>query len=149
MRLLSIYKCLCDETRLRILNLLSVSPLCVCHIQEVLGKPQVKVSQHLSYLKQRGMVTAHRHQQWMIYSFPEKPSLELEANLKCLQDCVQTEPVFRADRVKLKEITDQEKVRTLVDGNCCSNPGVTKDSAKVTKRNGKGASKVVETKRKR
>jgi ArsR family transcriptional regulator, arsenate/arsenite/antimonite-responsive transcriptional repressor len=138
MRLISIYKCLCDETRLRILNLLSVKPLCVCHIQEVLGKPQVKVSQHLSYLRQRGMVTARRHQQWMIYSFPEKPSAELEANLKCLQDCIQTEPIFLKDRAKLKKVLGAESVRPLVDDRCCSKTGVAKGPTHTNRRCARG-----------
>ena len=36
MKLIEVYKCLCDETRLRILHLLSHQPLCVCHFQEIL-----------------------------------------------------------------------------------------------------------------
>ncbi len=51
MDLIQIYQCLCDPTRLRILHLLTQTPLCVCHFQEILGEPQVKVSKHLSYLR--------------------------------------------------------------------------------------------------
>ena len=97
MKLVAIYRCLCDETRLRILHLLSVRPLCVCHLQEILGEPQVKISKHLAYLKVQGMAESRRHQNWMIYSLPRKRSSELETNLKCLQDCVSTEPVFKKD----------------------------------------------------
>ena len=120
MNLISIYKCLCDETRLRILNLLSTSPLCVCHLQSILGKSQVVVSQHLAYLRERGMVTGHRHHQWMIYSIPRSPSLELEANLKCLQDCAQTEPVFRNDQAKLRKLIGTKTVQTLLEEGCCT-----------------------------
>ena len=126
MKLISIYQCLCDETRLRILNLLSASPLCVCHIQQVLGKSQVVSSQHLAYLRERGMVTAQRHGHWMIYSLPASPSPDLEANLKCLQDCVQTEPVFKKDRVKLKKLTGTKSVRALLDEGCCTKPAAKK-----------------------
>lgn len=97
MKLVAIYRCLCDETRLRILNLLAVRPLCVCHLQEILGEPQVKISKHLAYLKAQGMAEGRRHQNWMIYSLPRKRTAELEANLKCLQDCVSTEPAFKND----------------------------------------------------
>lgn len=122
MRLISIYKCLCDETRLRILNLLAASPLCVCHLQSILKKPQVKISQHLAYLKEREMVMGQRHQQWMIYSLPPSPCHELDANLRCLQDCVQTNPIFKADRAKLKELMGCKSVQTLLDEGCCSKP---------------------------
>jgi ArsR family transcriptional regulator, arsenate/arsenite/antimonite-responsive transcriptional repressor len=102
-RLIEIYRCLCDETRLRILHLLTQKPLCVCHFQSILDLPQVAVSKHLAYLKQRGMVEATRHEQWMIYRLPKKASAELELQLRCLQDCVQSQPVFRKDLRQLKK----------------------------------------------
>ncbi|SRR5579884_1321705 len=101
MDLVQIYQCFCDGTRLRILHLLTKSPLCVCHIQEILGEPQVKISKHLAYLRSRGMVTTERKGNWIIYSLPKTQAEELERNLKCLQDCVQTEPVFKRDLEKL------------------------------------------------
>ena len=58
MKLVQIYQCLCDETRLRILNLLSQRSLCVCHIQEILDRSQAQVSQHLSRMKKDGLVEA-------------------------------------------------------------------------------------------
>ena len=131
MKLIAIYKCLCDETRLRILSLLSDSPLCVCHIQQVLGKSQVIVSQHLAYLRERDMVAGQRYQNWMIYSLPPSPSPELDANLKCLQDCVQTEPLFKKDRAKLKKLMGSKNVRSLLDEGCCANPS--RDEARYGK----------------
>jgi ArsR family transcriptional regulator len=107
MDLIQIYQCFCDQTRLRILNLLNKSPLCVCHFQEILNEPQVKISKHLSYLKTNGLVEARRHQNWMIYSLSRKRDAELESNLKCLQDCVQTHPIFRRDLKQLKAIDAQ------------------------------------------
>ena len=97
MDLVQLYQCFCDRTRLRILHLLSKTPLCVCHFQEILDEPQVKISKHLGYLRQRGMVEAKRDGNWMIYSLPKAPAPELEANLKCLQDCVQTDKGFARD----------------------------------------------------
>src|ERR1700733_230693 len=67
MKLLQIYRCFCDETRLRILHLLAQGPLCVCHFQDILRLPQVAVSKHLAYLRAGGLVTAQRHEKWMIY----------------------------------------------------------------------------------
>jgi ArsR family transcriptional regulator len=106
MDLVQIYQCFCDRTRLRILHLLTRSPLCVCHFQDILGEPQVKISKHLGYLRSRGMVTATRDQNWMIYSLPKKRSRELQTNLKCLQDCVQSDPVFSRDSRKLARLRE-------------------------------------------
>ena len=114
MDLVQIYQCFCDRTRLRILHLLAQAPLCVCHFQELLGEPQVKISKHLSYLRQREMVTVERQGNWMIYSLPAKRDAELEANLKCLQDCVQTDKVFKNDLKALVRLRKcGEPVETL------------------------------------
>jgi len=104
MDLIQIYQCFCDRTRLRILHLLTRSPLCVCHFQDILGEPQVKISKHLAYLRNRGMVSTRREQNWVIYSLPERRAAELERNLKCLQDCVQTDAVFKRDMEKLSRL---------------------------------------------
>lgn len=103
MNLVTIYECLCDRTRLRILNLLNAGELCVCHFQTILNEPQVKISKHLGYLRKRGLVEAKREGNWMIYRLPRKPSSELEKNLKCLQDCVQEDKVFKQDLARLKK----------------------------------------------
>ena len=40
----------------------------------------------------------------MIYSLPKKRSRELETNLKCLQDCVQSDSMFARDLRKLAQL---------------------------------------------
>jgi ArsR family transcriptional regulator, arsenate/arsenite/antimonite-responsive transcriptional repressor len=104
MDLIRIYQCLCDPTRLRILHLLTQTSLCVCHFQEILEEPQVKISKHLAYLRDRGMVVAERDQNWMIYSLPKKRDAELRANLQCLQDCAQSGPIFKRDLRMLAKV---------------------------------------------
>jgi len=106
MDLVAIYQCLCDRTRLRILHLLLSGPLCVCHFQNVLKEPQVKVSKHLRYLRESGLVEAERCANMMIYRLPAKPPAQLKANLACLQDCVQEEKVFREDAARLRKLRD-------------------------------------------
>jgi ArsR family transcriptional regulator len=76
---------------------LTKGPLCVCHFQDILQLPQVAVSKQLAYLRVNGLVTAKRHEKWMIYSLPEKAPPELDLQLRCLQDCVQSHPIFRDD----------------------------------------------------
>lgn len=104
MDLIKIYECLCDQTRLRLLNVLSQGPLCVCHFQTVLAEPQVKISKHLAYLRERELVECERQGNWVIYELLAKPSRELAANLACLQDCVRENPVFKRDLARLKKI---------------------------------------------
>jgi ArsR family transcriptional regulator len=119
MDLIDIYGCFCDRTRLRILNLLIQGPLCVCHIQEILGEPQVKVSKHLGYLKTHGLVHVKREANWRIYSLVAKPTRALEANLACFQNCASEDKIFRRDSEKLRTL------RCNLDGDtpaCCAKP---------------------------
>ncbi|NEQ69574.1 MAG: winged helix-turn-helix transcriptional regulator, partial [Symploca sp. SIO2D2] len=67
MDLPTLYKCLSDPNRLRILSLLRSGPLCVCQIQEALDEPQVKMSKHLGYMKESGHRTATRKANWAFY----------------------------------------------------------------------------------
>ncbi len=61
------FKALGDETRLRILGLLTHGELCVCDIMEVLKLPQSTASRHLAYLKNSKLVCGARRGKWMYY----------------------------------------------------------------------------------
>jgi len=122
MELVRIYECFCDETRLRILNLISRGPLCVCHFQEILDLPQVKVSKHLAYLRKRKMVATKRVGTWVVYRLAEERSQEFEQNLRCLQDCVASDKSFRKDLLKLKKVVrkaSDEIASELRPAGCC------------------------------
>ncbi len=107
MKLIQIYECLCDETRLRILNLLSVTPLCVSHLQKILQITQVNVSKHLLYMKERDMVKATRYENRMLYSLNKETCCELENNMRCLQDCSKEYPIFKKDLKELEAILNE------------------------------------------
>jgi DNA-binding transcriptional ArsR family regulator len=100
--ILRVYSCFSDRTRLRILNLLTFGPLCVCHFQQILREPQVKISKHLGLLRRNGLVAATREGNWMIYSLPAKPTRELRAQLACLQEIRDEEPVLQGDLRRLE-----------------------------------------------
>ena len=104
MELAKIYEGFCDTTRLRLLHVLGQGPLCVCHFQEILGEPQVKISKHLAYLRQRGLVEVEREGNWMVYALPTKPSRELKANLACLRECTEGNAAFQRDLARLKKL---------------------------------------------
>lgn len=121
MKLVQIYRCLCEETRLRILHLLAQGPLCVCHFQSILKVSQVAVSKHLAYLRANRLVTTQRHGKWIIYRLPEKIPAELDLQMRCLQDCVQSYPVFRDDLKRLKKVRCEcEWITQIEKERCCS-----------------------------
>lgn len=114
MQLVELYRCLSDETQLRLLHLLARAPLCVCHLQSILGLDQVAVSKHLAYLRERGLVDGRRHQQWMIYSLPVQRPLELDLQLRCLQECAANNEILRDDLQRFERRESE----------CCWVPGV-------------------------
>lgn len=85
MHIINLYKGLGDEVRLRVLNLLSDGPLCVCHLMEILDRDQIKISKQLRYLKQLGLVECERQAQWMVYRIADSGDVVLKQNLKILR----------------------------------------------------------------
>jgi ArsR family transcriptional regulator len=117
MNVVKVYKCLCDEQRLRILNLLREGPLCGSHLIEILDVSQVKISKQLRYMKDLGMVKCERSAQWMIYSLSDLDDPLLDENLKCLQDCAGTKTPFETDLKKraalIKRLKDEPSASAL------------------------------------
>ncbi len=100
----SFYMALADRTRLRLLNLMRDEEVCVCFFTEVLGDSQPKISRHLAYLRNAGLVKARREGKWMHYSIVE-PDMEggrrvLEKVLEWLDD----QDDMRAERQRYKEV---------------------------------------------
>jgi ArsR family transcriptional regulator len=71
-----LFSALSDRTRLRLLNLMSGQDICVCYLVEVLQTNQPKISRHLAYLRNAGIVVARREGKWMHYrlTLPSDPA---------------------------------------------------------------------------
>jgi ArsR family transcriptional regulator len=69
--LLSVFKALSDETRLRIVKLLENGELCVCDIVAAVDMSQSRISFHLKILKDAGLVKDRRDGKWMHYRLNE------------------------------------------------------------------------------
>lgn len=82
-----LFKALGDDTRLRIVALLSHGELCVCHIQEALGLSQPNASRHLAVLRSAGIVNDRREGTWVYYGLtpPSDPDCA-----RYLREVVQT-----------------------------------------------------------
>lgn len=138
MELSSLYKCLADETRLQILNLLREGPLCGCHFIEVLGLPQVKVSKQLNYMHSLGVLAKVREANWMIYSLAEPVHPLLVKNLEsfCRKD------PFLEDSKRLTLLKEQftcdgsespqTNVPSAVASGCCSLPNDIEETGKTS-----------------
>jgi ArsR family transcriptional regulator len=87
-----LFAALSDPTRLRLLNLMDGREVCVCYFVEILKQSQPKISRHLAYLRNAGIVSARREGKWMHYRI-ERPG---DAGAAAILDAVFMS--FRADR---------------------------------------------------
>ena len=74
--LVRLFAALADPTRLRLLNIMRGREVCVCYFVEILQQSQPKISRHLAYLRNAGVVSARRDGKWMNYSIllPQDPA---------------------------------------------------------------------------
>lgn len=96
------FKALSDETRLRILALLTQGELCVCDLMAVLKLPQSTVSRHLAYLRHTDIITDRREGVWMHYSLNRQLKIIHEDTWRQLLDEVLEQKQSVIDLAALK-----------------------------------------------
>ncbi len=92
-----------EPTRLRIMNLLQVQPLCVCDLQNVLGLSEPLVSRHLARLRFAHLVTASRDRNRMIYHVSAADSPAVMILRRFLSEICRKEPCLQKDLDTLRQ----------------------------------------------
>lgn len=73
------FKCLADDTRLKLVLLITTTnEACVCDLMEALQLDQPKTSRHLAQLRKCGILIDERRGKWVFYKL--NPSLPSWAN---------------------------------------------------------------------
>jgi len=106
--LLDFCKIMSDETRLRLLWLLSKDCLCVCQMCGILGCSQTKVSRHLSKLRDMHLVTMTRKDQFVYYSL-QPDNVLMQCFLQYISKHIQTYPQLEEDQQNLSKKCDYLK----------------------------------------
>jgi len=87
-----IFKALSDETRLKVLEMLSCGELCACKILEQFHITQPTLSYHMKLLTGCGLVTGRRDGSWMKYSLNVERFAEIQDFFNCYtngsEDCI-------------------------------------------------------------
>jgi ArsR family transcriptional regulator len=102
--LAGLFAALADSTRLRLLNLMAGREVCVCHFVDILGQSQPKISRHLAYLRQAGIVTARREGKWMHYSICAPADVAAGSILSAALAVLGNDRQMCADRGKLGRV---------------------------------------------
>ncbi|SDL94275.1 ArsR/SmtB family transcription factor [Halarsenatibacter silvermanii] len=118
MEIEALFKALSHRNRLRIINLLHESELCVCELKHIMETTQSNVSRHLGKLKNTGLITFRRDAQWIYYSIDDEfvsshPFMEMVLNDEL------DEGIFEEDDEKLKCYLNSDlDCSDLREGNC-------------------------------
>ena len=96
------FRALGDETRLRIVALLSHGELCVCHLEKALGLSQPNVSRQLGVLRMAGVVDARRHGTWVYYALAPQQQEAVQTVLSTLARTFGAARATRIDHAKLR-----------------------------------------------
>jgi len=76
------FKGLADETRLKIIDMLSSGELCACKILEEFDITQPTLSYHMKILTECGLVNARREGAWMKYTINDENFKKLKEIFK-------------------------------------------------------------------
>jgi ArsR family transcriptional regulator len=69
-----IFKALCDEKRLQVLELLQSGEQCACDLLEKIEIGQSTLSHHMKIMVESGIVNARKEGKWMYYTISEEGS---------------------------------------------------------------------------
>ena len=109
----SMLRALGERVRLRLLNLIGDSELCVCFFVEALELPQPTISRHLAYLRREGVVSARREGLWMHYRIVTPTDPHVMSVLRSALEWCSEQPEMKRDRSRLSKAccTPQKFVR--------------------------------------
>ena len=99
-RLVRTHKAIAHPVRLRLLAMLRSGPLCVCQMTVVLGLAASTVSEHLSELREAGLVLERRVAPWVEYRLSPCAVQSLETFCAALDE----DADVGADARKVKEL---------------------------------------------
>src|SRR6201997_4027412 len=98
-----LFAALADRTRLRLLNLMNGRVVCVCYFVEILKQSQPKISRHLAYLRNAGIVSARREGKWMHYSIERPNDLAVAGILDATLESFATDREMQTDLSRLSK----------------------------------------------
>src|SRR6185295_12860407 len=97
----TLFRALADRTRLRLMNLMGDDEVCVCYFVEVLRTPQPKISRHLAYLRNAGIVGSRREGKWMHYRIIEPNDGAAAKLIQSVRSWLDQDKEMQRDRSRL------------------------------------------------
>ena len=111
--LVLLFAALADRTRLRLLNLIAGREVCVCYLVEILRQGQPKISRHLAYLRNAGIVSARREGKWMHYRMERPVDPEVAAILDATLHSFKADLGMQEDLARLGRACEPHRLVAL------------------------------------
>jgi ArsR family transcriptional regulator, arsenate/arsenite/antimonite-responsive transcriptional repressor len=126
MDLVKCFKTLGDSNRLRIIEILLRSDLCVGALARLLGLSEPALSQHLKLLREAGLVKGEKRGYWTHYSVEKDALRQIAKELSAMTDVLQPyETVcWKSSSASGKSL--QRKAKDMCN-DCCQKPENLKD----------------------
>src|SRR5207245_7303230 len=105
-----LFKALADRTRLRLINLIGDSEVCVCFFVTILKISQPKISRHLAYLRRAGIAASRREGKWMHYRLTAPPDEHAARIFHEVRASLAEHPEMQRDRQKLLSVCCAEQM---------------------------------------
>jgi ubiquinone/menaquinone biosynthesis C-methylase UbiE/DNA-binding transcriptional ArsR family regulator len=103
---LDVLRAAAEETRLRILALLSEGELSVSDLTDILGQSQPRISRHLKLLVEAGLVERHREGAWAFFRLTDR-GVALQIIRPTLDSLDRSDPQLLEDRTRLEGVRAQ------------------------------------------
>ncbi len=107
---------LADRNRLRLLNLMGDDEICVCFFVEILQMPQPKVSRHLAYLRNAGIVDARREGKWIHYRMVLPKDEHAVRVLQEVRNSSLSDQEMQRDRLRLHKVCCAPQMPVTLQG---------------------------------
>lgn len=109
----TLFLALSDPTRLRLLSLIGDGEVSVSFLADHTGESQPKISRHLAYLRDCGVVETRREGKWIYYRIADQRNPASDRILKMIVAEISGVPMFLKPRSELtREPADQFEVRS-------------------------------------
>jgi ArsR family transcriptional regulator, arsenate/arsenite/antimonite-responsive transcriptional repressor len=106
------FRALGDETRWRIVRLVSDRALCVCELADILGMPPSSVSSHVQIIRKAGLLESETCGKWTYFRI-QRDSLDLLRKLA---------RHFPGDSSHATDLANMEKRLAGRESSCCRGP---------------------------
>jgi DNA-binding transcriptional ArsR family regulator len=126
MDLVKCFKTLGDSNRLRIIEILLRSDLCVGALARHLGLSEPALSQHLKLLREAGIVKGEKRGYWTHYSVEKDAFRQIAKDLSAMTDVLQPYETVCWKSSSGSEISPKRKAKDMCK-DCCQKPENLKD----------------------